>query len=698
MVKTIHNTMSDRGPTNKPYIHLFQEWRESLLPTAIDNWDAVDENTKKSIVEIHDFYCGLHLLTNFADYVNKSLKKFEEICTNENVGMKKLSQFQSWGTRAESASQRLIRSACNLLQVGGSETAGRPQQFNAYLQDKGVKHYFVPFRGNRFNILFQNARATYGHLKHINEFLDMHGLDNNLLISVKADIESTIALAGVRALGLIDVHITRPLWKILDNPEISVTDMSLYYKKLHDTIENLVQDASPIMNENFQIFDNYPPEKQLFGFSELHVINNDNEELDVLTTQALELALASILAVIKRQLMDHLGEGKHSKPSNDLITCTKSVPKTNQSNESNFGQLDRIKRFKPNASTAHIEGLILFVNNKTSDWLDNINNESDVLKNVSKLLPKFIEKWRQRSKDIKKKRVEILKQRAEENRRKKMKKIAEKQKIVDNILKYGQCKNKVDVVRLLRKFGTNKSKLTAIKFQLKYYKFILNFDPTHNLYRFSAEGKPLQLNELKVNLLQILDNYSKDSHVNLDVVPASSTIIRPLAERQNMLRKERDHFATVKVVSNKKRKNIDPKVVKTKGKRRLNVHVTEEDGVTEAKKMKSKDTHSNSFHTTCKPIFEFSLNHWVAVAGESDWYIGQVVDVISSDNAVVNFMQKCHTDTFKWPSPPALETVHIKTVIYVGFGIEPKDSSLWFWVIDKRGQELIARKFVDYCQ
>jgi hypothetical protein len=67
-----------------------------------------------------------------------------------------------------------------------------------------------------------------------------------------------------------------------------------------------------------------------------------------------------------------------------------------------------------------------------------------------------------RSKDIKKKRVEILKQRAEENRRKKMKKIAEKQKIVDNILKYGQCKNKVDVVRLLRKFGTNNSKLTAL--------------------------------------------------------------------------------------------------------------------------------------------------------------------------------------------------------------------------------------------
>jgi hypothetical protein len=61
---------------------------------------------------------------------------------------------------------------------------------------------------------------------------------------------------------------------------------------------------------------------------------------------------------------------------------------------------------------------------------------------------------------------------------------------------------------------------------------------------------------------------------------SASTIIRPLAERQIMLRKERDHFATVKVVSNKKRENIDPKlakVLKTKGKRKLNVQVTEED-------------------------------------------------------------------------------------------------------------------------
>jgi hypothetical protein len=101
--------------------------------------------------------------------------------------------------------------------------------------------------------------------------------------------------------------------------------------------------------------------------------------------------------------------------------------------------------------------------------------------------------------------------------------------------------------------------------------------------------------------------------------------------------------------------------------------------------MRSKD--SNSFRTTCQPIF-WGLGR---CGWRTEWYIGgQVVDIISSDNVVVNFMRKCHTDTFKWPSPPAFEIVHIQTVIYVGFGIEPKDSSLRFWLIDKINSKVIC--------
>ncbi|VDI17118.1 ubiquitin carboxyl-terminal hydrolase 14 [Mytilus galloprovincialis] len=237
----------------------------------------------------------------------------------------------------------------------------------------------------------------------------MYGTGNNLLLSVNADIESKIALAGVRALGLVDVHINRPLWKLLDCNDVSITDMSQYYQKLHDdSISNLVQDSSPMFDENYQMFENYPPEKDLFGFFALHAVEENNEELDVLTTQALELILASILSVIKRQLVDHLTGGKHSDPNEDLMLISQSVPKTNQSNESNFGQLDRIKRFKPNATTAHIEGMVLYVNNKTSDWLDTQCNEADIMqKDANECWTELVRCLQQKVPGVKKEPMEI---------------------------------------------------------------------------------------------------------------------------------------------------------------------------------------------------------------------------------------------------------------------------------------------------
>ncbi len=123
-----------------------------------------------------------------------------------------------------------------------------------YLHENSSKNHLVPFRGNRFNILFQNARAVYGHLAHIQEFIEMYGTGNNLLLSVKTDIESKIALCSVRSLGLIDIHINCPLWKILECDDVSVCEMSQHYQKLHDSVEGLVQDSSSMFDENFQFF------------------------------------------------------------------------------------------------------------------------------------------------------------------------------------------------------------------------------------------------------------------------------------------------------------------------------------------------------------------------------------------------------------------------------------------------------------
>ncbi|VDI58715.1 Hypothetical predicted protein [Mytilus galloprovincialis] len=414
----------------------------------------------------------------------------------------------------------------------------------------------------------------------------MYGTGNNLLLSVNADIESKIALAGVRALGLVDVHINRPLWKLLDCNDVSITDMSQYYQKLHDSISNLVQDSSPMFDENYQMFENYPPEKDLFGFFALHAVEENNEELDVLTTQALELILASILSVIKRQLVDHLTGGKHSDPNEDLMLISQSVPKTNQSNESNFGQLDRIKRFKPNATTAHIEGMVLYVNNKTSDWLDTQCNEADIMQ------------------------------------------------------------------------------------KLKYYKCVLSFEGNNAFYKFSSEGKAFSVEMLKNNLIKIIQKYSSNIHIGVEIdldVPRKEEHLRPLTERNELLKSEKDNLKNVRVVKKQSAvlsKNGIHNSNKTR-KRKLENEKEVTSAVKHVKKHKrSHDVKINTNMTFISNYKDFKVNQWIAVAGLSDWYIGQVEDILSEETATVNFMERSNTNacTFKWCSPPAVETTYIKTV------------------------------------
>ncbi|CAC5412600.1 unnamed protein product [Mytilus coruscus] len=84
---------------------------------------------------------------------------------------------------------------------------------------------------------------------------------------------------------------------------------------------------------------------------------------------------------------------------------------------------------------------------------------------------------------------------------------------------------------------------------------------------------------------------------------------------------------------------------------------------------------------------DFKVNQWIAVAGLSDWYIGQVKEILSEETATINFMERSITNTctFKWCSPPAVETTYIKTVIHFDFDNEigPNDSSLRSWKLEK---------------
>ena len=112
------------------------------------------------------------------------------------------------------------------------------------------------------------------------------------------------------------------------------------------------------------------------------------------TQMTLELLSHGILLILDRQAKDQLPTGKYADPSPELIEQTKSVPKTNTVSERDFGSLDLLLKMKPAASTVCFETIILWSNNKTSDWLNKLDPDEKkyILDRARQLAPEMKKK------------------------------------------------------------------------------------------------------------------------------------------------------------------------------------------------------------------------------------------------------------------------------------------------------------------
>jgi hypothetical protein len=99
------------------------------------------------------------------------------------------------------------------------------------LEEKGV--FSLPltsFRGNRFNVLFENAAGVFFMKNEIMDFLQGNA-SNQLLKSVAFDISTPEYLAGCKALGLVSFLITLPLWTIIES-KCHILDIGRHYHEL----------------------------------------------------------------------------------------------------------------------------------------------------------------------------------------------------------------------------------------------------------------------------------------------------------------------------------------------------------------------------------------------------------------------------------------------------------------------------------
>ena len=146
-------------------------------------------------------------------------------------------------------------------------------------------------------MLFANGGWIYQLSEHIVTFLKkVWGTPNRLLQAVLNDAENNLNLAGCKALGLIDKHISGPLWRILES-NIHILDVPNYYRVLHTFLKT--EDIS-----GFMTGENIPFPAVSIKKDDLWVALTLPSPLDPLVEQILQASFKSLELLLERVLVD----------------------------------------------------------------------------------------------------------------------------------------------------------------------------------------------------------------------------------------------------------------------------------------------------------------------------------------------------------------------------------------------------------
>ena len=106
------------------------------------------------------------------------------------------------------------------------------------------------------------------------------------------------------------------------------------------------------------------------------IATSENSVLDTYTKMTLEIIFGGILLVLEMQAKDQLPKRKYWNLDQSSQTKVSKVISTNtEGSERDFAQLDILMRAKPSDSTTAYESIIMWSNNKTSEWLETLSEQ-----------------------------------------------------------------------------------------------------------------------------------------------------------------------------------------------------------------------------------------------------------------------------------------------------------------------------------
>ena len=421
LLASIKSTMSDQGPINPCFNSELKQMRETVLPTAIENWDSLTAENQQLFSDMANFFCKMHLLPNFAIEVDKTLKIFEDLALES-----KNTQYALM--TKESGASRLVRTAAKAVHPHGSDEAGIASEFISFLKGRGRDLKIVTYRGNRFNILFYDAGALYYHWDDLLELLNDWPNPNRLLLAVKEDMTNDVQKAGARALGIIDKLITGPFRRLIEKKG-SILDLTPFLTQMKTKLEVWGIDASPLLRGE-PMFSEQDAELHRDVIWEKLFTSSGDVNFETLTQQVLEMCMHSLLLILERLCQDQLPGGKYYTPNESLKKIAANVHKTNKISEADFAILDLLIRKKPNATINSLDALIMWSQNKTLKWLDSIpaKEKSKLLESARKGAKVMAKKFKERKEELIREKSDLLHKKLQEKANKEAKENAKKRR------------------------------------------------------------------------------------------------------------------------------------------------------------------------------------------------------------------------------------------------------------------------------
>ena len=275
------------------------------------------------------------------------------------------------------------------------------------------------------------------------------------------------------------------------------------YTKMRDYFEKWSNDARTVLENEELLFQNHTSAHDDVAKCLFEPTENDH-----LVEELLQLLFKSFTLTVERLLADHLPGGEfHDVSDPHIISETMSVPKTNVVPERDFALLDRLMSQKPNARYIALESMILFCQNKTSDWLHSKSQEEQdrLLQAARKLTKAHRINFQKRREEIETRRMKALIQKERELFQKTEKELKEKEDLTLKIQKYGLWTTCLEVDQHLCELKSKKAKVDALKLQINFRRKVLNQSHAKKqVFQFSHNRKVLTVEELSQNLCKLL--------------------------------------------------------------------------------------------------------------------------------------------------------------------------------------------------